>query len=62
MGLVGGQLMGFFVINGNLNCQSYLNMLQHDIRFMFRNKLPVWFQQGGGGAFPHNDRNDEDYL
>lgn len=48
-GIVGGHIIGLFFINGNLNSERYLQLLQHAaipaVDNITNNLADVWFQQ-----------------
>lgn len=64
-GIFGRKVIGPFFINGNLNSESYLHMLQNEVIPAIENvsgqHFPtVWFQQDG--APPHYGRQVRQYL
>lgn len=64
LGIVGGQFLGPFFIDGNLNADGYQRMLEEQIvptiHHVFDNLDQVWFQQDG--APPHYGLNVRAYL
>lgn len=63
-GILGDYIVGPFVINGNLNGERYLQMLQEEIIPAVRNLNvdfdEIWFQQDGCPA--HNARTNLEFL
>lgn len=63
-GILGDNIVGPFVINGNLNGERYLQMLQENIipavRNLNVNFAEIWFQQDGCPA--HNSRPVLEFL
>lgn len=64
LGMMGGRVIGPFFINGNLNAEEYLAMLQQQIvpaiQASVNNFEQIWFQQDG--APPHYGLQVRQYL
>lgn len=62
-GIIGNQIIGPFFIDGNLNGNRYLQLLENNIIPAIRERFninDVWFQQDGCPA--HNTRNVTNFL
>ncbi|KAJ8943651.1 hypothetical protein NQ318_005653, partial [Aromia moschata] len=70
-GIIGENTIGSFFIDGNLNGETYLALLQNNVVPTMANLYPaegnpqlpgnaIWFQQNG--ALAHNEVNVRQYL